>query len=633
MLTSRDVKVVEPESKSECEIEVQVQSFDSVGDSSQISDPVKLEESEQNISKVTSDQDNTEFLDLTHEGIHDETYVPSDDTNADSTLEDADTYHTFRPQRVRKKPERYGFSNLCMNEQTYDDAAGLSLCGALKGPEKEQWRLAMREELQCFKENDAWELCDAPKDSRVVQCKWVLRKKYDSENKVRYRARLVAKGFSQIEGVDYTDTFSPVVRHTTLRLLFALSVQLSLDIVHLDVTTAFLNGTLEETIFMQIPVGFSDSTHSGQVLKLKKAIYGLKQSSRAWYKKVDECLLNIGYVKSKIEPCLYIKSVGSSKTIVTLYVDDFFVFSNNKTETNHLKSMLGKNFVLKDLGIVKECLGMSVNFDKENCSVTLSQEKYIDKLLSKFNMTDCKTVNTPMEVNLKCKKENINCNSQNPYQQLIGSLMYLVVMTRPDIAYAVSYLSQFNNCNTEEHWVYAKRILRYLKKTKNLGLKYSNIKNNNIEGYVDADWSNDVNDRKSYSGFCFMLSGSVISWNCSKQKCISLSSTEAEYVSLSEACKEAVYLRNLQHEVTDRMYTITLYNDSMSAQKLLLNPVFHNKTKHIDVRYHYCREIVNDNIVSVNYLCTSDMPADLFTKSLNTVKHYKHVNALGIVRV
>ncbi|CAH2109078.1 unnamed protein product [Euphydryas editha] len=211
--------------------------------------------------------------------------------------------------------------------------------------------------------------------------------------------------------------------------------------------------------------------------------------------------------------------------------------------------MLSKNFVLKDLGIVKECLGMSVNFDKQNCTITLSQEKYIDKLLSKF------------------------------------------------------------------------------------GLKYSKSKNVNIEGYVDADWSNDINDRRSYSGFCFTLSGSVISWSCSKQKCIALSSTEAEYVSISEACKEAVYLRNLQYEITKSMYKITLYNDSMSAQKLLLNPVFHNKTKHIDVKYHYCREMINESIVSVDYLCTSDMPAHLLTKSLGAVKHYKRLNALEIVKV
>lgn len=382
---------------------------------------------------------------------------------------------------------------------------------------------------------------------------------------------------------------------------------------------------------MQLPVGYVCNDNK-KVLKLKKAIYGLKQASREWHKKVDTCMLANGYIKSKIEPCLYIKIDGSSKTIVTLYVDDFFVFSNDNTEMCHLKSVLSKNFELKDLGTVKDCLGMSVTFDIKNSTVTLSQEKYIDKLLSKFNMTDCKTINTPIEVSLKTKREE-NCNSRNPYQELIGSLMYLVVLTRPDISFAVSFLSQFNNCNTEEQWLYAKRVLRYLKKTKQLGLKYYKSKNVNIVGYVDADWSNDLNDRRSYSGYCYMLSGSVISWSCSKQKCITLSSTEAEYVSISEACREAVYLRNLQHEITEKWYKIVIYNDSMSAQKLLLNPVFHNKTKHIDIKYHYCREMIKENIVSVDYLCTSDMPADLLTKSLGAIKHYKHLQTLGIVKV
>lgn len=558
----------------------------------------------------------------------DETYIPDEELTSEKEFQ-SDTIVKTLPQRQRKQPDRYGL--MCTEKCNIYFSDELSLEEALQGPEKKHWEQAVQEELKSFEENNAWEVVDIPVSGNIVKCKWVLKKKCDAEDNVRYRARLVAKGCSQKYGVDYDETFSPVVRHTTLRLLFALSVQLNLNVTHLDVKTAFLNGELSETIYMQKPLGYM-CTNDKKILKLKKAIYGLKQASRAWHKKVDSCMLADGYIKSKIEPCLYLKCVGSSKTIVTLYVDDFFVFSNDESETNHLKSMLGKNFVLKDLGIVKECLGMSVNFDKQNGTITLSQERYIDKLLSKFNMADCKLVNTPMEVNLKCKKED-GCNSQNPYQQLIGSLMYLVVLTRPDIAYAVSYLSQFNNCNTEEHWAYAKRILRYLKKTKDLGLKYSKSNNVNIEGYVDADWSNDVNDRRSYSGFCYILSGSVISWSCSKQKCIALSSTEAEYVSISEACKEAAYLRNLQYEVTKRMYCIALFNDSMSAQKLLLNPVFHNKTKHIDVRYHYCREMINENIVSVNYLCTSDMPADLLTKSLNGVKHYKHLDALGIVKV
>lgn len=627
VLTSRDVIIIEPESKSECQIQIQGKSFDSVADGSQSLDPIHVEESGQETSAETSGQDNTEFLDTTLEGS-DESYLPSDYEDAECKLENVDMHHTPRPTRERKKPERFGFSNLCMNEETYDDAAGLSLSEALQGPEKEQWKEAMREELQCFKDNDAWELCEAPTDSRAVQCKWVLRKKYDSEYKVRFRARLVAKGFSQIEGVDYTDTFSPVVRHTTLRLLFALSVQLGLNIRHLDVTTAFLNGTLEETIFMRIPVGFSDPTHSGQVLKLKKAIYGLKQSSRMWYKKVDECLLKIGYFKSKYEPCMYLKRVNKNIVIVTLYVDDFFIFSNDLKETQSLKDILANNFKIKDLGELKKCLGVNVNIDKCKKSISLNQKDYIEKILHKFHMSNCKTVLTPMESKLQPSGDSYVGNF--PYQQIIGCLMYLAVLTRPDIAFAVGFLSQFNNSYTKEHCAYVKRILKYLKKTKDFGLVYSHDGNSLLEGYVDSDWGGNIIDRRSYTGYCFTLSGCIISWECKKQQTVALSSSEAEYMAMTEACKEAIYLKNLQFEITKKLYSIDLYNDNQSAQKLAFNPVFHKRTKHIDIRYHFCRDCVSKGIVNLKYMSTAEMPADLLTKALCSIKHHKFLDKLGI---
>lgn len=566
------------------------------------------------------------FVSIGSTNLNDETYVPSEESTVCDEDLNTENKRVF-PVRQRGKPDRYGF--MCMIDDQPDNE--LTLKEALEGPEKEFWEQAVQDELQSFQDNKAWEIVDAPSGGTIVKCKWVLKKKCDSDNNVRYRARLVAKGCTQKYGVDYEETFSPVVRHTTLRLLFALSVQLNLDIIHLDVKTAFLNGDLDETIYMQKPEGFA-CTDDKKVLKLSKAIYGLKQASRVWHKKVDNCMLADGYNKSKIEPCLYTKIVGNCRTMVTLYVDDFLIFSNDPQELKHLKEMLSSNFKIKDLGQVRECLGMSVKFDTKNNVVTLSQEKYIDQILKKFNMSECKTANTPMEANLKSKRENVT-SGQNPYQQLIGSLMYLAVLTRPDIAYSVSYLSQFNNCNNEEQWVYAKRVLRYLKKTKNIGLRYCKDGSVNIQGFVDSDWCSDINDRKSYTGFCFTMSGSVISWSCSKQKCISLSSTEAEYVSISEACKEAVYLRNLQYEITKKMYKITLHNDNQSAHKLLVNPVFHNRTKHIDVRFHYCRDLITKDIVIVKYLCTADMPADLLTKSLSTVKHYKFMDALGIVRV
>lgn len=247
----------------------------------------------------------------------------------------------------------------------------------------------------------------------------------------------------------------------------------------------------------------------------------------------------------------------------------------------------------------------------------------------KFNMQNCKPVSAPMEPNLKLEKGQ-GKNTNLPYQQLIGSLMYLAVLTRPDISYCVSYLSQFNDCFDEIHWKSAKRVLRYLKCTKSKGLLFKKSDTIRLEGFADADWASNVIDRKSYSGYCFKLSGAVVSWESRKQCSVSLSSTEAEYIALSEASKEAIYLYNLLGELIGTYDCITLYNDNQSAQKLCLNPTFHKRTKHIDVRYHFIRETISNNIVSIEYLSSNDMPADVLTKGLNSVKHNHFLDKLGI---
>lgn len=628
IITSRDVVILE---KIETENVVEVQK--------NCSDEVNLVPVEE--EDLTLQEDSLEQSESLNTDDSDEVYVPCEtDTleSSESSITDSEdsiilnNVNMTSGSRRRQQPDRYRFANACIEDDNIFTGE-ISLQEALEGPEKAQWLAAVQDELQSFEKNSAWELVDAPKDGTIVQCKWVLRKKYDSENNIRYRARLVAKGFTQKHGIDYTETFSPVVRHTTLRLLFALSVKLGLDVNHLDVKTAFLNGDLEETIYMRMPECYNSDSSVCKVLKLKKAIYGLKQASRAWNKKVDNCLISNGYQRSKIEPCMYIKNINKCKTIVTVYVDDFFIFSNDKIETKNLKQILSNKFSIKDLGEVKLCLGMNVNFNKDKGFVTLSQENYIDQLLSKFNLTDCKTVDTPMEIKLNVNKGEIDINSHVPYQQLIGSLMYLSVMTRPDISYSISFLSQFNNCYTKEHWEYAKRVLKYLKRTKCYGIKYCKEGNSEITGYVDADWAYNSVDRRSYTGMCFLLSDGVISWECSKQKCVALSSTESEYIGLSEACREALYLKRLQYEITNKMYTISLFNDNQGAQKLCANPVFHKRSKHIDIKYHFCRDLVKDKIVKVLYLSTADMPADILTKSLCSAKHYKFMLLLGIVRI
>lgn len=540
-----------------------------------------------------------------------------------------------KSQRAAKPKQFEDYITYACIQEISTNGDPVNVEDAMSRDDADLWKKAMSEEIMCFETNDAWELTDnVPNSSTVVPCKWVFKKKTSESGEVKYRARLVAKGCVQKAGVDYDDVFSPVVRHSTLRLLIALAVRLDLKISHLDVKTAFLNGVLEQPVYMKQPEGFIVKNNEHKVYQLKKAVYGLKQSSRAWNAKVNEVLSTLGYNKSKHESCLFIKKDRNSLTLVALYVDDFFVFSNDCKNVEFLKSKLSSEFEIKDLGEAKQCLGVKITRDYKNNEIFLDQESYIDQVLRNFGMENCKTVNTPMESKVNADKVlNSDINLSNlPYQNLIGSLMYLAVLTRPDIAFAVNYLSQFNNNYSEYNWHCAKRILRYLKCTKHYKLKFvkGTITDIDLEGFVDSDWAND-HDRKSYTGYVFKLNGGPISWQSCKQKSTALSSTEAEYIGLSEASKEAVYLRNILGELIEFKDSVMLYNDNQSAQKLASNPVFHKRSKHIDVRYHFVRECVSNNLITICYQQTDEMVADILTKGLAKVKHIYFVKRLGLV--
>ena len=312
----------------------------------------------------------------------DEEYILETDSN-DSKIEEKVISIPDEVRRSERKPkpkknDDYLLYMCSANNKMEDDPIFAE--EALARYDAEKWREAMSEELQAFQENDAWEVVDRPSDVTIVDNKWVFKKKCDSEGKISYRARLVARGFNQKQGIDYNETFSPVVRHSTLRLLIALSAQLNLEILHLDVKTAFLNGLLKEQVFMYQPVGLKFFDEN-KVLKLKKAIYGLKQSSRAWYERIYSVLIDLSYKQSETEPCLFIKQDKNVITYIALYVDDFFVFSNNKKEMLFLKEQLGKQFKIKDLGRAKNILGMKIDYDDKDNSIHVSQEDYIDRLL------------------------------------------------------------------------------------------------------------------------------------------------------------------------------------------------------------------------------------------------------------
>lgn len=545
--------------------------------------------------------------------------VCNSDSEADETQEEVPPR---RSQRIRKEKTFPDHVLYLVSEAASEEPTTVS--EALNGSDAEEWRKAMDEEYTSLLDNEVWSLVDRPDDQKVIQCKWVFQLKCGVNGEKRYKARLVARGFTQQYGVDYTETFSPVVRNSTLRMLFAIAVSIDLKIEHIDVITAFLNSDLKERVFMTQPEGYNQNN---KVCLLNKAIYGLKQASRMWNLKVEQVLTGLGYEKSKYESCVYIKRIESTIVIVALYVDDFLLFYNNSKEIVKLKSVLSENFKLKDLGEVRKCLGLNININKSKQELRVNQKHYILYLLEKFGMLDVKPISTPIEPRLKLEKGD-HCDENIPYRCLIGSLMFLAVNSRPDIAFSVSYLSQFNTCYTNIHFQHAKRILRYLKGTidQSLIFKKGNL---DIKGFCDADWGNNLIDGKSYTGYLFMLSEGAISWESKKQASVSLSSTEAEYVSICQATKEAIFLKGFLNEILNIDKAILLHNDSQSAQKLVFNPVFHNRTKHINVKYHFIREAVDRQEIFLKYISTNDMPADIFTKGLPGPKHKYFVNCLG----
>ena len=535
---------------------------------------------------------------------------------------------------------------------------------ARESPNWEEWREAIEQEYLAHIVNGTWELVDRPKHRKPISSRFVLRTKLKSDGSIEKRkARLVAKGYTQISGIDYQETYSPVARMSSIRLLLALAVEKKLVVHQMDVVTAYLNGTVEEDLYMEIPEDFESmisniiskadeekanenilrkcqqiklKPQSGdKVCRLVKSLYGLKQSGRQWNKKLDVELKRIGLRKLHSDHCLYIQQEGDSLVIIAVYVDDILIAARSLTDMNRIKTSLKNIFDIKDLGPIHYCLGIEFKQDLEKGTITMGQKKYITEVLDRFGMIDCNSVGTPLVPGEKLKKNQTpQADDKNkfPYQNLIGSLNYLAVSTRPDISYAVSALSQFNSCYDETHWNAAKRILRYLKGTEDYGLRFVRT-GEAIEGFVDADWANCEINRHSYTGFSFKFAGTAVSWEARKQSTVALSSTEAEYMALSEATKEAMYLRGFLKEIGIETGPIILNYDNRGAGELVKNPVFHNRTKHIDVRHHLVREAYEDKQVTLKRIPTEQMTADILTKSLSKPKHSFCSENLGVVNL
>lgn len=505
---------------------------------------------------------------------------------------------------------------------------------ALSSPYSKEWLKAMKSELKSIHKNKTWDLVELPEKRRTIGSRWVFAIKFHNDGRIdKFKARLVARGFSQRYGIDYNQTYSPTVRPESLRLLFAIAVEMNYHIHQIDVSTAYLNGELEEEIYMEQPEGFIDEKHPEFVCKLHRSLYGLKQSGRQWNVRLHGVLTSMDLRRCETERCLYVGDVSDNKVILAVYVDDLLIASSDVGAIDIIKKKLANEFDITDKGPVKYILGIEI--ERSEKAIKLSQRYAITKLLESQQMEDCKSVSTPMESNLKLEIPSDNCTpvDQQDYRSLIGSLLHLSLNTRPDITFAVNRLAQFNQCATSEHWNAARRILKYLKGTMDLSLHFESTSGDVLVGYVDADWASDKKDSKSYSGYCFKLANGTIAWNSKKQSIVAQSSAESEYTALSEATNESIYLQQLIEEIDFGKYVqrpTVIFNDNTSAIKLTENPMFHKRTKHIAIRVHNVRQQVEEGNVTVRHLGTESMIADILTKALGRTKHEKFTSELGL---
>lgn len=531
---------------------------------------------------------------------------------------------------------------------------------ALARSNAKEWKGAFKSEIVSQIHCKTWEIVSRPKNRKVIGNRVVLSTKYNEKGEIAKRkVRLVGKGFGQKPGVDYNETSAPVVKKSSIRLLMALAVQNKFKVHQMDVVTAYLNGDLEEQVYMELPEQLEETLvevlkekelpegdrvtaqqwlqklreGGDKVCLLKKSLYGLKQSGLQWYRKLDEVLRKIGMRRLESDPCVYRIVIDGVTLIIAVYVDDILIMSESEGWIRRIKKKLQENFKMVDMGKLHNFLKIEFHHDEKKGEIHMKQTRYIQELIKKFKMTDCKTASTPMEPKLQLRlpeKVNESEMAKLPYRQLIGSLMYLSTSTRPDISFAISYLSQFNHNYSKEHWLAAKRVLRYLKATPHHGLAFS-ASSKQFYGAADADWASNVVDRRSWTGYAFLLGGASISWEARKQKSVAMSSAESEYVSLGEATKEALHLRRVLRELQVPAESVKIVNDSQSAQAMVRRARSNfEKIKHIDLRHHFIREELTNGSISLDYLETSKMPADVLTKSLGGPSHRKCIASLGV---
>ena len=623
-------------------------------------------------------QDQDDDFDPNATSLNSGTETQENDTDShDDQASDEQPETVLQSGRVSKPPTEWwrAFSSTKNHNALLSSAvkdAPNTFKEAVSSPDSKFWQTGIDSEVKSLKDHTTWKYVfrKSANGRRVFTTRWIFvgKQKVDKDGKSTpfAKARCVVRGFQQVQGVDYGETFVAVVKYASVRALCAEVAKEDLELEQMDVKTAFLDGDIDEDIYIEVPEGIEitkeDIAHLGLsedvdiksldlVCKLEKSMYGTKQAPRCWNKKINSILAGeLGFTRSDSDPCLYVKQTDEGVMMIALYVDDLLIAAKTKSQTSWIKKMLSDRFDMKDLGEAKVCLGLEITRDRQQRKLWLTQQSYMEKILGRFGMSDSKPVPTPME-ELKSptgRLEVVNKDDEDavgvPYREAIGSLMYLMIGSRPDIAYSVGKLARFCANPKVKHWTAVKRVLRYVRGTSKMGLCYDGLRDGNVEyqdgvketdvfGYCDSDWAGDVSDRKSTSSYVFMRSGCAISWCSKKQTIVATSSCEAEYISMSSACKEAIWMKRLFSDIpvdTDLSKGITILSDSQSGIKLAENEIINRRNKHIDINYHFVRQVTEDGQIVLEYIPTSEMVADMLTKPLGRIQFEKLRHLCGM---
>ncbi|KAE8254572.1 hypothetical protein A4X13_0g3372 [Tilletia indica] len=538
--------------------------------------------------------------------------------------------------RKRKEPGDVCFAVLDPEDVAYDDPK--TIAEALSRPDRDAWLEAMHVEVRSHIKRGTWRVVKRYGKANLISSKWVLRLKKNADGSIqKYKARLVARGFTQVEGVDFDETFAPTSRLQNMRLLFAVAAALDLDVHQIDYETAYLNAKLQNEIFMLPPEGMDLLGHDflpDDALELMLALYGLKQSGHEWHRVLREALKTLKFEQCKIDPTMFVRE-GANPAILLVYVDDILVAAPRGGGIEGVKKELLELFKGTDLGPAHHCLGIRISRNWEEETITLDQERYTEEVLARFGMSDCNPAKTPMDSKGSLRKA-VDGEARADirlYQAIVGCLAYLAQGTRPDLAYAVSTLGKFSSDPSSIHLIAAKRVLRYLRKTSGAKLTFGGRKDEELqmEGFVDSDWAADRDDRRSTSGFVFTIGGGAVSWGSRKQGAVALSTAEAEYIAAGVAGREAMLLSGALKAAGQDIGTVTVHCDNQAAIQLVKNPgSHHDRSKHIDIAHHWIRDKTQEGAFAFQYIPTDLNPADAFTKPLGQIKHQQHAQAIGM---